>query len=99
MTSIRDLYDLQLLDWDIQKREEELTDIRAKLMDDSRRLAAKRQLDALENRMAQFARPRRQTENNIEDIERRIAEIEAGSTTALSPIPGNWRHTRKSGRT
>ena len=77
MSSIRDLYDLQLLDWDIQKCEEELTDIRAKLMDDSRRMAAKRQLDALENKMAAIARPRRQTENNIEDIERRIAEIEA----------------------
>ena len=77
MTSIRDLYDLQLLDWDIQNREEELADIRARLMDDSRRQAAKRQLDALENKMAEIARPRRQTENNIEDIERRIAEIEA----------------------
>ena len=76
MSSIRDLYDLQLLDWDIQKREEELTDIRAKLADDSRRVAAKRQLAALENKMAALASPRRQTENNIEDIERRIAEIE-----------------------
>ena len=76
MPSIRDLYDLQLLDWDIQKREEELTDIRARLADDSRRQAAKRQLDALENKMAELASPRRQTENNIEDIERRIAEIE-----------------------
>ncbi len=76
MSSIRDLYDLQLLDWDIQKREEELADIRAKLADDSRRLAARRQLDALENKMAELARPRRQTENSIEDIERRIAEIE-----------------------
>ena len=64
MSSIRDLYDLQLLDWDIQNREEELADIRAKLADDSRRLAAKRQLDALENKMAGLARPRRQTENN-----------------------------------
>ena len=77
MPSIRDLYDLQLLDWDIQKREEELADIRAKLADDSKRQVARRQLDALENKMAEIARPRRQTENNIEDIERRIAEIEA----------------------
>lgn len=76
MPSIRDLYDLQLLDWDIQNREEELADIRARLADDSRRMAAKRQLDALENKMAELARPRRQTENNIEGIERRIAEIE-----------------------
>ena len=77
MPSIRDLYDLQLLDWDIQNREEELADIRAKLLDDARRQTARRQLDALENKMAELSRPRRQIENNIEDIERRIAEIEA----------------------
>ncbi|MCY4652835.1 MAG: C4-type zinc ribbon domain-containing protein [Dehalococcoidia bacterium] len=76
MPSIRDLYDLQQLDWDIQKLEEELTDIRARVADDSRRLTAKRQLDALETRLADLARPRRQTENNIEDIELRIAEID-----------------------
>ena len=76
MPSVRDLYDLQLLDWDIQKREEELADIRARVADDSRRQTVKRQLDALESKLAELTRPRRQTENNIEDIERRIAEIE-----------------------
>ena len=77
MLSIRDLYDLQLLDWEIQKREDELADIRAKLSDDSARLAAKQRMDALENKIAELDRPRRQLENNIEDIERRIAEIDA----------------------
>ena len=76
MPSLRDLYDLQQLDWDIQNREEELADIRARAADDTRRLTAKRQLDALETRLADLARPRRQTENNIEDIELRIAEID-----------------------
>lgn len=76
MSSIRELYDLQLLDWDIQKREEELADIRAKAADDSRRLNAKRQQDALETKLTGLAAPRRQIENNIEDIERRIAEID-----------------------
>lgn len=76
MPSLRDLYDLQQLDWDIQKREEELADIRVRVADDSRRLNAKRQLDALETRLADLARPRRQTENNIQDIERRIAAID-----------------------
>ena len=74
--SIKDLYDLQLLDWEIQKREEELDDIRAKLADDSTRIAAKRRADALEARMAKLTSPRRQAENNIEDIERRIADID-----------------------
>ena len=76
MQSIRDLYDLQLLDWDIQKREEELADIRARVADDSRRIAAKRQLDALENKAAELASLRRQSENIIEDIELRIAEVD-----------------------
>ena len=76
MPSIRDLYDLQQLDWDIQNREEELANIRARVADDSRRLTAKRHLDALESKLADLARPRRQAENNIEDIERRIADID-----------------------
>ncbi len=76
MSSIRDLYELQLLDWDIQKLEEELSDIRARLADDSRRMTARRQLDALENKMSGMASPRRQAENSIQDIERRIAEID-----------------------
>ena len=99
MPSIRDLYDLQLLDWDIQNREEELADIRAKLADDTRRLTARRQLDALENKMTGLDRPRRQTENAIEDIERRIGEIEVRLYDGSVTNPENWRPTRKSGRT
>ncbi len=76
MASVRDLYDLQLLDWEILKREEELAAIRAKLADDSTRLGAKRRLDTLENRLAELAHPRRLAENAIEDIDRRIAEID-----------------------
>ncbi len=76
MATVRELYDLQLLDWDIQKQEEELAEIRARAADDSRRIAAKGQLDALESKMAELARLRRQSENTIEDIERRIAEVD-----------------------
>ena len=76
MVAVRELYDLQLLDWDIQKREEELAEIRARAADDSRRMAAKGQLDALENKTAELARLRRQSENIIEDIEPRIAEVD-----------------------
>ena len=77
MSSVRNLYDLQLLDWEIQKSEEELADIRAKIADDSRRLAAKRQMDALENKLTEIAAPRRQIENKIQDMELRIAEIDS----------------------
>ena len=76
MPSVRDLYDLQLLDWEIQKREEELSEIRARLADDSRRLSIKRQLDALENKLGELERPRRQSESAIEQLEGRIADID-----------------------
>ena len=71
------LYDLQLLDWEIQKREEALADIRARLADDSRRAATRRQRDAIAGRIESLAAPRRQAERDIQDIERRIAEIDA----------------------
>ena len=71
------LYDLQLLDWEIQKREEALADIRARLADDSRRAAARRQRDAISSRIESLSTPRRQAERDIQDIERRIAEIDA----------------------
>ena len=41
MWSIRQIYDLQSLDWEIQKREEELAAILETLADDSERLSAK----------------------------------------------------------
>ena len=77
MLSVKQLYDLQLLDWEIQKREEALADIRARLADDSRRAAARRQRDAIAARIESLATPRRQAERDIQDIERRIAEIDA----------------------
>ena len=77
MLSVKQLYDLQLLDWEIQKREEALTDIRARLYDDSRRAAARRQRDAIAARIESLAAPKRQSERDIQDIERRIAEIDA----------------------
>ena len=77
MLSVKQLYDLQLLDWEIQKREEALADIRARLADDSRRAAARRQRDAIAARIESHATPRRQAERDIQDIERRIAEIDA----------------------
>ena len=54
-----------------------MADIRARLADDSRRAAARRQRDAIAARIESLAAPRRQAERDIQDIERRIAEIDA----------------------
>ena len=51
MWSIRQIYDLQLLDWDIQNREEELAGILETLADDSQRLSARRRLDSLHRKL------------------------------------------------
>ena len=53
-----------------------MADIRARIADDSRRLSAKRRMDALENKLGELVRPRRQSESAIEQLERRITDID-----------------------
>ena len=74
--SIRQIYDLQLLDWDIQKREEELAGILETLADDSERLSAMRRLDSLQRKLDGLAAPRRSTERAIQQAEQRLSDIE-----------------------
>ena len=76
MWSIRQIYDLQLLDWDIQKREEELSEVLATLADDSQRLSAKVRLDSLQKKLDDLAGPRRRSESAIQQAEQRLTEIE-----------------------
>ena len=76
MWSIRQIYDLQLLDWDIQKREEELSEVLATLADDSQRLSAKVRLDSLQKNLDDLAGPRRRSESAIQQAEQRLSEIE-----------------------
>ena len=76
MRSVKELYELQILDWEIQKLETELADARARLADDSARRRAKRELDALNARVDSLAAPRRQSESEIERITARVASIE-----------------------
>ena len=77
MRSVRELYELQILDWEILNLETELAEARAKLADDSARLRAKRELDALNARIAELAAPRRRSEREIERIDERVASIDA----------------------
>ena len=74
--SARELYDLQLLDWEIQEREEELADIRAKLADDTRRQMARQRLAALQRKLDGLGPPRRNSEAAIQQIERRVSGID-----------------------
>ena len=77
MRSVNELYELQLLDWEIQRRDEELAEVQARLADDSRRVQAYRRLAVLERNLSELATSRRQSERAVEAIERRISEIDS----------------------
>ena len=76
MRSVNELYELQILDWEILNLETELAQARARLADDSARQRAKRELDALNAHLAELAAPRRQAESEIERVETRVAAID-----------------------
>ena len=76
MRTIRELYDLQLLDWEIQQREEELSDVQGRIADDSTRLQAHRRLSAIETKLGELVPARRQSERAIEVIEGRISSLD-----------------------
>ena len=76
MRSVKELYELQLLDWEIQNLETEFAEARARLADDSARVRAKRELDALDARVDDLAASRRQCENAIDRFDERIALID-----------------------
>ncbi len=81
------LYDLQLLDWEIQKLEVELVDVRSTLADDSRRQTARRNLDLLEQRLEALRSPRRQSEEVIRQAEQRISEIDVRMYSGMVTNP------------
>ncbi len=87
MWSIRQIYDLQLLDWEIQKREEELAVILETLADDSERLSARRRLELLQKKLDDLAAPRRSAERAIQQAEERLSEIERRMYSGLVTNP------------
>ena len=76
MFIVKQLYDLQLLDWDIQDREQSIAEVRARLADDSKRIAAKQRVDRIAARLTELGTPRRQHEGSIQQIESRRANID-----------------------
>ena len=85
MRTVKQLYDLQLLDWEIQQREEELSEVRSRIADDAKRVLAQRRLSALERKLDELGPGRRQSERAIQQMEGRIAAIDvrmySGSVT------------------
>ena len=76
MRTVRELYDLQLLDWEIQQREEELSEVQSRIADDSKRIQANQRLSALETRLGELNPASRQSERAIEVIEERISSLD-----------------------
>ncbi len=76
MRTVRELYDLQLLDWEIQQREEELSEVQSRIADDSKRIQANQRLSTLETRLGELNPARRQSERAIEVIEERISSLD-----------------------
>ena len=76
MRTVKELYDLQLLDWQIQQREEELSEVQGRIADDSTRVQAHRRLSAIEAKLGELGPARRQSERAIEEIEQRITNLD-----------------------
>lgn len=76
MRNVRELYELQLLDWEIQQREEELSEVQSRIADDSKRVLAHRRLSALEAKLEELGPAIRLSERAIQQIEERISTID-----------------------
>ncbi len=77
MRTVRQLYELQELDWEIQQFEEELSEARTRIADDANRVQAHQRLSALERKLDELGPAIRQSEGTIERIEERISSIDS----------------------
>ena len=75
--SIRQLYELQLVDSDIDVHEKSLAEVRHQLSDDSELVATKRRISELNERLEDEASARRPFELRIRDIEDRLKTVDA----------------------
>ena len=76
MFSIKRLYDLQELDWELSASEVSLTEVRARLEDDSELTAARTRLDRLVAELDKRAPLRREIESSLSQLEERIQAAE-----------------------
>ncbi len=76
MFSVRQLYDLQLLDWDIQSHEQELADVNGRLADDSERIAAQNLLAGLDAKLGELGPAGRVAEGAVQQTEQKLAAMD-----------------------
>ncbi len=79
------LYVLQELDWDLAAFEKELSEVRAKLADDSAVTAAAKQAETLTAQLDLLGSTRRKTDRNVQELEEKLkiaeAKLYGGSVT------------------
>ena len=76
MVSIKRLYDLQELDWDIAAREKTLAEVILRLGDDPELTSAREQHERLESRLAERAPVRRQAEGDVQQLDDKLKAVE-----------------------
>ena len=86
MVSIKQLYDLQELDWELSASEKSLAEVRARLADDSALVSTKKRLERLESQLAERLSMRGQRESAIQQLEEKQRPLRDGYTEALSPM-------------
>ena len=76
MVSIKQLYDLQELDWELSTSENSLVEVRARLADDSALVSTKKRLEQLESRLAEQLSMRSQSESAIQQLDEKQKVVE-----------------------
>ena len=77
MVGIRQLYDLQQLDLEVASTEQSLTEVRARLADDSALVKARDRIAELEEGLAELEPARQQRERSIEQVKERLAALDS----------------------
>ncbi len=77
MITVRRLYDLQGVDLEIAKRDASLTEVRAKLADDSGITSTRQKIAQVENRLADLGSRRRAAERTVAGLQDNLKRIEA----------------------
>jgi predicted nucleic acid-binding Zn-ribbon protein len=76
MASLRQLYELQELDWTISNREKALSEVRAKLADDAAVAAAMRRLQQLQSQFERSSAQRRDTQLSVQQRQERLKGVD-----------------------
>ena len=76
MFSIKRLYELQTLDWEVASHEKSLAEVRARLADDSEMVSARNLLEGLESELTERVPSRRRAEVAVQQIEGKLRSVE-----------------------